>query len=50
MTETEKNFFVAIKNSVGTNYTVHPQINLATVIEYQNELYRNVDFGVFDNY
>ena len=55
MTETEKRFFTAIKKSVGDNYTVQPQINLATIIEkqgdfkYQSELYRNIDFGIFDN-
>ena len=55
MTETEKKFFEAIKQSVGIDYAVQPQINLATIIEkqgdfkYQNELYRNIDFGVFDN-
>ena len=55
MTEMEKKFFNAIKQSVGTDYTVQPQINLATIIEkqgdfkYQNELYRNIDFGIFDD-
>lgn len=54
MTATEKKFFAAIKNAVGEDYTILPQINLATIIEkqgdfkYQNELYRNIDFGVFD--
>ena len=53
MTEMEKKFFVAIKKSAGENYTVQPQVNLATIIEkqgdfkYQNELYRNIDFGIF---
>ena len=54
MTEMEKKFFVAIKKSAGENYTVQPQVNLATIIEkqgdfkYQNELYRNIDFAIFD--
>ena len=36
------------------NIKVHPQINLATVIKkisnqrYQNELYRNIDFAIFN--
>jgi hypothetical protein len=54
MTEMEKKFFAAIKKSAGENYTVQPQVKLATIIEkqgdfkYQNELYRNIDFGIFD--
>ena len=54
MTEMEKKFFFVIKKSAGENYTVQPQVNLATIIEkqgdfkYQNELYRNIDFGIFD--
>lgn len=54
LTEMEKKFLIAIKKSTGDNYTVQPQVNLATVIQkqgefkYQNELYRNVDFGIFN--
>lgn len=54
MTEIEKKFFAAIKCSVSEKYTVFPQINLATIVKkqgdfrYQNELYRNIDFGIFD--
>lgn len=54
MTEIEKKFYDAIKNGVSDNHIVLPQVNLATIIKkqgdfkYQNELYRNVDFGVFD--
>lgn len=54
MTETEKQFFSAIKNAADSAYVVLPQVNLATVIEkqgdfkYQNELYRNIDFCIFD--
>ena len=33
MTEMEKKFFVAIKQSVGEKYTIQPQVNLATIIE-----------------
>lgn len=57
LTEIEKKFLIAIKQSVGENYTVQPQVNLATIIQkqgefkYQNELYRNIDFGIFnENY
>ena len=55
MTECEKHFFKVIKDVVGADYIVQPQINLASVIEknssarYRNELFRNVDFGVFDH-
>ena len=54
MTDCEKAFFEAIKEIVGVQYTVQPQINLASVIDkescskYRNELFRNIDFGVFD--
>ncbi len=54
MTPIEKQFFAAIKDRVGENYVVLPQVNLATVIKkqgdfkFQNELYRNIDFGIFD--
>ena len=54
MTPIEKQFFAAIKDRVGENYIVLPQVNLATVIKkqgdfkFQNELYRNIDFGIFD--
>jgi hypothetical protein len=54
MTEIEKRFFVAIKKAVSNEYIVQPQINLASIFckqgatHYQNELYRNIDFGIFD--
>lgn len=54
MTATEIKFFHAIKDSTPKGYVVLPQINLATIInrsddhKYQNELFRNIDFVVFD--
>lgn len=54
ITECEKKFFDAIKSIVGENYIVQPQINLASIVnkvtadKYRNELFRNIDFGVFD--
>ena len=54
ITECEKKFFDAIKAIVGENYIVQPQINLASIVNkvtadrYRNELFRNIDFGVFD--
>ncbi|MEG2451175.1 MAG: DUF2726 domain-containing protein [Clostridia bacterium] len=54
LSKAEKAVFSSILDAVsGTNLLVYPQINLATVINkmngfYQNELYRNIDFGIFD--
>ena len=54
MTECEKSFFEVIKEIVEPQYTIQPQINLASVIDkeqhtkYRNELFRNIDFGIFD--
>lgn len=54
ITECEKKFFEAIRSVVGENYIVQPQINLASIVnkttadKYRNELFRNIDFGVFD--
>lgn len=55
MTACEKQFFSVIKDILGGTYIVQPQINLASVIEkktagkYRNELFRNIDFGIFDH-
>ena len=54
LTDCEKEYFFAIKKIVGENYVVQPQVNLASVVckedhgRYRNELFRNIDFGVFD--
>ena len=54
MTDCEKEFFETINSILQGNYILQPQINLASVIEkesfekYRNELFRNIDFGVFD--
>lgn len=54
MTECEKGFFDAIKKIASPKYIVQPQINLASIInkeshsKYQNELFRNIDFGILD--
>lgn len=54
MTESERAFFEVFKKLVEPRYTVQPQINLASVIDkesrgrYRNELFRNIDFGIFD--
>ena len=54
MTRTEKQYFDYIKNSINPSYIVQPQVNLASIIikvgnfRFQNELFRNIDFGIFD--
>ena len=54
MTECEKDFFAVFKEIIEPQYTIQPQINLASVIDkehhtkYRNELFRNIDFGIFD--
>lgn len=55
MTESEQYFYNILKE-LETEYDVkiQPQINLASIIEktakhkYANELFRNIDFGIFD--
>lgn len=55
LTKTEIKFKAAIEKCLPNNYILYPQINLASIIKrvedhkYQNELYRNVDFCVFDD-
>ena len=49
----ERMYFDAIKEAVGDKYFVYPQICLASIIDkhtdgYRNELFRIVDFGIFD--
>lgn len=53
MTKAEELFYNTLTEIVGVEFIVQPQINLATIIKkeskvkYQNELYRNIDFGIF---
>ena len=55
LTTTEIRFKNAIEKFIPSNYILYPQINLASIIKrtdehkYQNELYRNVDFCIFDD-
>ncbi len=50
----EKAYFDCIKSALPEGYSVYPQINLASIINrtdihtFQNELFRNIDFGVFN--
>ncbi|MCL2631263.1 MAG: DUF2726 domain-containing protein [Firmicutes bacterium] len=54
MSDCEMNFYNKLLRIYSARYIVQPQVNLASVIgkisdsRYQNELYRNIDFGVFD--
>ena len=50
----EKYFYDILEQNFGYEYKVQTQVNLASIItkidnyKYQNELYRNIDFGIFD--
>jgi len=54
LTSSEKTFLSTLSELSQYDLTVVPQVNLATVIKkigdfkYQSELYRNIDFGIFD--
>ena len=56
MSKYEKNFYEILSKNFAQDYIIMPQVNLASIIEkikdfptqYQNELYRNIDFGIFD--
>jgi hypothetical protein len=53
MTNEELNFFHKL-TPLFSEYIIIPQVNLATIIKpndhkrFQNELYRNIDFGIFN--
>lgn len=53
MSYNEQQFYNLLKEVIGEDYIIWPQINLAAIINktgnerYQSELYRNVDFGIF---
>lgn len=56
MTINEKSFYIKLKKiEEFGNFRVIPQVNLASVISkrseyrYNTELFRNIDFGLFDN-
>lgn len=54
MTQTELQYFRVIRDNTPAGYVPLPQINLAAIInridehKYQNELFRNIDFVIFD--
>lgn len=55
LSECENNFYKILKDNFGNDYEIHPQIPLSAVVtkqkafdnQYQNELYRIIDFGIF---
>lgn len=55
MTDCEKEFYNAILKAVPPSYIVIPQVNLASIIrhtdnvKYANDLFRNIDFGIFNS-
>ncbi len=53
LTRTELEYYNIINSFFGQDYLILPQINLASIIDkegggFRNELFRNVDFGIFD--
>ncbi|MGN0469376.1 MAG: CFI-box-CTERM domain-containing protein [Acutalibacteraceae bacterium] len=54
VTKSELSYFQAIKDNLPEKYILQPQINLSSVIKrtdssyYHNELFRNIDAGIFD--
>lgn len=53
LTRTEVEYYNVLNAYFGDDYLILPQINLASVIDkegsgYRSELFRNVDFGIFD--
>lgn len=56
MSDCEKYFYDILTENFSKNYIILPQINLASIIDkekdfnkqYQNELYRNIDFGLIE--
>lgn len=52
----EKHFLTIIENQFGQYYRIQPQVALSSIVnknkkyarEYQNELYRTLDIGIFD--
>lgn len=55
LTYSEKNFYLKLQPLENMGYKIIPQINLATVIQkhsaqkFHNELFRIIDFGIFDH-
>lgn len=53
LTEAERKMYLKLQEIVENRYLLQTQVNLASVVDkmiygYQNELFRNIDFGIFD--
>jgi hypothetical protein len=54
LSKCEMQFYKKLSDLYGQNYIIQSQVNLASIIDkvssskFQNELYRNIDFGIFD--
>lgn len=56
LTNYEKYFYDIIDSEFSNTYYIMPQVNLASIVnkikdfptQYQNELYRNIDIGIFN--
>ena len=56
ITKKEKYFYDILEKNFNQKYIIQAQVNLASIInknkdyptQYQNELFRNIDFGIFD--
>lgn len=54
ITNNEKIFYNKLKSIINDTYLIQTQVNLATIIKKNynnyriNELFRNIDFGIFD--
>ena len=54
ITSYEKYFYDILEDNFGDKYKIQTQVNLASIVKkvssskYQNELFRNIDFGIFE--
>ncbi len=53
ITASEREYLFVLQAYFGNDYIILPQVNLASIIDkqgegFRNELFRNVDFGIFD--
>jgi hypothetical protein len=54
LTQTELEYYEIIRSLISSQFVILPQVNLASVIDkkggsnFRSELFRNIDFGVFD--
>lgn len=54
ITDYERYFYNILEETFGNEYKIQTQVNLASIVKkvdnskYQNELFRNVDFGIFE--